>query len=68
MKFYKLLPFLIPLAMIATGLILITLNACNGPLTNWGQGRAPTPGQCPPGTIQIDVEDLFLECYRGTTQ
>lgn len=35
-------------------------------LTNWGQGHAPTPGQCPAGTIEFRTDDnLFLECYRG---
>lgn len=36
-------------------------------LTNWGQGRAPEPSHCPPGTIRLDTDDgLFLECLRGT--
>lgn len=35
-------------------------------LTNWGQGRAPTPGQCPQGTVEIEVDGVFLECLRGT--
>lgn len=34
-------------------------------LSNFGQGHNPASHQCPPGTVQIDVEDLFLECYRG---
>lgn len=76
--------FLIPAALIAVGLLLIALNACQftlsraglnvrglphrpiTSLTNWGQGRAPTPGQCPMGTVEMDVENLFLECPRGT--
>lgn len=43
-------------------------------LTNWGQGRAPTPHKCPRGTIEFEIDGLFLECenvghyYRGTTQ
>lgn len=35
-------------------------------LTNWGQGRAPEANHCPPGTVQFEVENLFLECLRGT--
>lgn len=36
-------------------------------LTNWGQGHAPDPNNCPPSTIRFDTDDgLFLECYRGT--
>jgi hypothetical protein len=35
-------------------------------LTNWGQGRAPTPHQCPAGTTEFDVDSTFLECMRGT--
>ena len=36
-------------------------------LTNWGQGRAPDPNHCPPGTVRmITDDDLFLECLRGT--
>lgn len=79
MKFprpYQWMPPFVLLAFFAIGLILILLNACNGPrslphrpvnaLTNWGQGRAPTPGQCPPGTVEIEIDGLFLECLRGT--
>jgi len=33
------------------------------PLTNWGQGRNPGPA-CPPGTVHMTAEGLFLECMR----
>jgi hypothetical protein len=33
-------------------------------LTNWGQGKAHGAGDCPPGTIEFEVYDMFLECYR----
>ena len=31
---------------------------------NWGQGQAHGAGDCPPGTIELRAEELFLECYR----
>lgn len=34
-------------------------------LTNWGQGRAPGVGACPPGTVEFDIDGLFLECFNG---
>lgn len=66
----------IPIAMIFLGLILIVLNSCStqplphralSELSNWGQGHSPGADHCPPGTIQFDIEDLFLECFRGTS-
>ncbi len=34
------------------------------PTGNWGQGHSPAAGDCPPGTIRIDSQGFFLECYR----
>lgn len=34
-------------------------------LTNWGQGHAPDMNNCPPGTVRVEAEGLFLECFRG---
>ncbi len=34
------------------------------PTGNWGQGHSPAAEECPPGTIRIESQGFFLECYR----
>jgi hypothetical protein len=64
---------LVPLLLAALFLVGILMFGCTralphravNELTNWGQGRVPADGHCPPGTVPYYLDDdTFLECMR----